>query len=270
MHRVKSNVSHRAPWAAFGAVMLIANVSCGKVAQTADELKLAPAVEIAEKPSITGKVTLKGADTASLRKVVDVGGNPFCTGHGEILDPAWRVAADGALADAVITVRGSQRASNLAAEAPLIDQTHCEFVPHTVAVQAGQTVRFHNSDLTFHNIRIAKHEAGTRGKGANIDNIGQPSRGDENNKTFNASGIYRLECDVHRWMNAWVFVHEGVHAAVSAPDGQFTIQRALADGDYVVEAWHPQFAKNLSQTVTVRDGKAVANFEFDFAQAFQL
>lgn len=270
MSNVKQNVSRRAPWAAFGVVMLIANVSCGKVAEKAEAAPLAPAIEIAENNSITGKVSLKGADPASLRKVVDVGGNPFCTGHGEILDSAWRVAPDGSLADAVITVRGSQRASNVSAPAPLIDQTHCEFVPHVVAVQAGANVRFHNSDLTFHNIRIARHDPATRGNGKNIDNIGQPSRGDENTKTFTTPGIYRLECDVHRWMNAWVFVHEGVHAAVSAADGHFVINRALADGDYVVEAWHPQFPKNLSQTITVRDGKATANFEFDFATAFQL
>lgn len=265
MIRVKQAVSRQAPWVAFGAVMLVANVSCGKMPEP---VALTPAVTIAETPSITGKVTLLGADAAKLRQVVDVGGNPFCTGHGDIIDPAWRVAADGALADVVISVRGSQRADNLPAAAPLIDQTQCAFVPHTVAIQPGQSVRFHNSDLTFHNIRIARHEAGTRGKGENIDNIGQPSRGDENVKAFNIPGIYRLECDVHRWMNAWVFVHEGVHAAVSAADGRFTISRALADGDYVVEAWHPQFSQSVSKSVTVRDGRATADFEFDFAHAF--
>jgi plastocyanin len=266
-----SNVNHvvlrKAPWAALGAVMLTANVSCGKIPEAAAEVKLSPAVEISETTSITGKVTLKGADSAKLSQVVDVGGNPFCTGHGEILNPNWRVAADGSLADAVITVRGSQRASNVAAPAPLIDQTNCEFVPHTVAIQAGQSVRFHNSDLTFHNIRIALHSAAGK---ENIANLGQPSRGDENVQIFNFPGLYRLECDVHRWMNAWVFVHEGVHAAVSAANGQFAIKRSLADGDYVVEAWHPQFAKSLSQNVTVRDGKANADFTFDFAKAAKL
>ena len=244
--------------------MLIANVSCGKMPEAAVEVKLAPAVEIAETPSISGKVTLKGADVVALRKIVDVAGNPFCTGHGDIVDPTWKVAADGSLADAVITVRGSQRASNLAS-APVVDQTKCEFVPHTIAIQAGQNVRFHNSDLTFHNIRIARYEA--QGKAANIDNFGQPSRGDENVKTFNTPGIYRLECDVHRWMNAWVFVHDGVHSAVSGTDGRFSISRALADGEYVVEAWHPQFSNSITHTVTIRGGKATAEFEFDFANA---
>lgn len=267
MTRVKLTVSRQAPWAAFGAVMLIANVSCGKMPEAAVEVKLTPAVEIAETPSITGKVKLKGADATALRKVVDVGGNPFCTGHGDIVDPAWKVAADGSLADAVITVRGSQRASNLAS-APVVDQTKCEFVPHTVAIQAGQNVRFHNSDLTFHNIRIARYEA--QGRAANIDNFGQPSRGDENVKTFNTPGVYRLECDVHRWMNAWVFVHEGVHSAVSGTDGRFSITRALADGEYVVEAWHPQFSHSITHTVTIRGGKANADFEFDFANAHPL
>lgn len=269
MIRVKHAVSRQAPWAAFGAVMLIANVSCGKAPEAVAEANLAPAIEIAEKPSISGKVTLKGADSTALRKVVDVGGNPFCSGHGEIIDPAWKVGPDGALADAVITVRGSQRASN-AIGSPLIDQTNCEFVPHAVAIQPGQAVRFHNSDLTFHNIRVARHQSGTSGKGENIDNFGQPSRGDENVKTFNTPGLYRLECDVHRWMSAWVVVHEGVHAAVSAADGRFGINRALDDGEYVIEAWHPQFPQRLSQTVTVRDGKATADFTFDFAQAIQL
>lgn len=249
--------------------MLITNVSCGKAPEAAAVI-LPPAVEIADSVSITGRVKLKGADVSTLKKVVDVGGNPFCTGHGDIQDPTWRVSADGALADAVITVRGSQRASNLPDQAPLIDQRHCEFAPHTVAVQAGQKVRFHNSDLTFHNIRVIRHEVGATGKGQNIDNFGQPSQGDENVKTFDAPGVYRLECDVHRWMNAWVYVHQGAHTAVSGLDGSFTISRELADGDYVVEAWHPQFSQNLSQTVTVRGGKAEANFEFDFANAIKL
>lgn len=267
MTRVKQTVSRQASWAAFGAVMLIANVSCGKMPEAAIEVKLSPAVAIAETPSITGKVTLKGADVTKLHKVVDVGGNPFCTGHGALIDATWKVASDGALADAVITVRGSQRASNFAS-APMMDQTNCEFVPHTLAIQAGQSVRFHNSDLTFHNIRIARYEA--RGKSGNIDNFGQPSRGDENVKVFNVPGIYRLECDVHRWMNAWVVVHEGVHTAVSGTDGQFSIVRSLADGDYVVEAWHPQFSHSITQTVTVSGGKANVEFNFEFANAHPL
>lgn len=267
MSNVKQNVLRKAPRVAFGIVLLTANLSCGKAPEQAPSVRLVPAVEIAVKASISGRVTLKGADAAALRKVVDVGGNPFCTGHGDMLDPTWRVAADGALADVVISVRGGLRARNLPSLPPQIDQTQCAFQPHTLAIQAGQKVRFHNSDLTFHNIRISRVSSTGR---ESIDNFGQSSRGDENIRSFDRPGIYRLECDVHRWMNAWLFVHNGAHAAVSAADGHYTISRALPDGDYKVEAWHPQFEHPLSKIVTVRGGKAVADFTFDFAQAEHL
>jgi plastocyanin len=258
--------SRKALFTAFGVVLCLANSSCGKVADSAPQLPsapLAPAVEIVEKASISGKITLQGIEPAKLTKVIDVGGNPFCTGHGQIVDSTWKVAENGALADVVITVTGSSRATNVPATAPLVDQTHCEFVPHALAIQPGQSVRFRNSDLTFHNIRISR-------AGDNLANLAQAARGDENVLQFSVPGAYRLECDVHRWMNAWVFVHEGIHSAVSSADGSYTINRALADGTYTVRAWHPQFSQPLSQTVTVQNGTATADFAFNHAEAIQL
>ncbi len=269
MSHVKQTFSRQAPWAAFGVVLLITSTGCGKVPEPV-AAPLTPAIQIAEKTSITGHITLKGADAAKLTQKIDVGGNPFCTSHGDIIDSTWKVAADGSLADVVITVNGSQRASNLPTTSTLIDQTHCEFVPHTLAIQPGQTVRFHNSDLTFHNIRIARHELGTRSGGENLANLAQASHGDENVRVFDSPGIYRLECDVHRWMRAWIVVHEGIHTAVSDVKGVYEINRALADGDYTVQAFHPQFPKPLSKQITVREGVATADFVFDFTHSLTL
>ncbi|MDZ4287782.1 MAG: carboxypeptidase regulatory-like domain-containing protein [Prosthecobacter sp.] len=270
MLRVKRTVFGKAPLAALATVLLYTLPSCGKPSiPSGSSVTLAPATEIAMTSSLTGKVILAGGRPSSLGKVIDVGGNPFCTGHPQLVSPAWRVAADGGLADVVISVRRSSRASNGTSEPALIDQKHCEFAPYMTVLQAGQSVRFHNSDLTFHNIRIIRHEAGTRDGGRNLDNFGQPAQGDENLKAFGEPGLYRLECDVHRWMKAWVFVHEGSHAAATGADGTFAINRALADGEYEVEAWHPQFAEKLSQAVTVHGGKASVNFEFALAKSLE-
>ncbi len=273
IRRVTQNSSRQALLTALGVVLCLASTSCGKIAEGGSQLPqapLAPAVEVAEKPSIEGKITLAGIDAVSLRQVVDVGGNPFCTGHGEIIDSTWKVASDGGLANVVVTVEGSPRAANVPMEAPLVDQTHCEFVPHTLSVQPGQAVRFHNSDLTFHNIRIARHQLGSSHEGENLANLAQASQGDANTEIFSVPGIYRLECDVHRWMKAWIYVHDGIHSAVSAADGTYRMDRVLADGTYTVKAWHPQFAEPLSQKVTVTNGTAKADFAFSYAQAFQL
>lgn len=270
MPRVNKAVSGKAPLVVLAAVLLHALPSCGKpAAPSAGSLSLPPAAEIALAPSLSGKVTLAGGKPASLGKVIDVGGNPFCTGHPALVNPAWRVAADGGLADVVISVRRSPRAGNGTSEAILIDQKHCEFAPYMTVLQAGQEARFRNSDMTFHNVRIVRHQEGTVGEGKNLDNFGQPGQGDESMKSFAEPGIYRLECDVHRWMKAWVFVHEGIHAVATGADGTFALNRVLADGDYEVEAWHPQFAEKLRQSVSVREGKASVNFEFALAKSFE-
>jgi hypothetical protein len=71
-------------------------------------------------------------------------------------------------------------------------------------------------------------------------------------------------------MKAWVYVHDGIHCAVSAIDGTYRIRRALADGTYTLKAWHPQFAEPLSQQININNGTAKADFAFAYDKAFQL
>ncbi|HRJ07207.1 MAG TPA: carboxypeptidase regulatory-like domain-containing protein [Prosthecobacter sp.] len=269
MKQAWQSSSDRASLTLLAAWLLSAAVSCGKAPEAGSSYQPPPAVTVAETPSITGRVVLTGGLPSRAGKKLDVAGNPFCTGHGDLMDPAWKVSPEGGLADVVITVKSGQRAANVPDFAGLVDQKNCEFAPHVTVIQAGQGLRLRNSDLTFHNIRIARHELGTRDRGVNLDNLAQAARGDENSKVFHEPGIYRLECDVHRWMRAWVLVHAGAHTAVTDASGDFTVTRALPDGDHVVEAWHPMFPEKLTSTVTIRDGRAEASFNFDLAQSFE-
>lgn len=273
MHSCASSViPSKAAFVALVAGMLGTNLSCGKapeagraeiVSATAEN-----AVVVAEQPSIRGRVILAGGRPSRLSTLVDVGPNTFCLGHGAIFDPTWKVAGDGGLADVVVSVLGAPPASNIDPHPVLIDQRECLFVPHVTVLQAGQVARIRNDDATFHNVRIALHEVGTRSGGQNQDNFGQPSKGFESLKQFSQPGVYRLECDVHRWMKSWVVAHDSVHVAVTAADGSFEIPRELKDGTYTVEAWHPQFAQKLSQTVEVAQGRGQADFTFQLADSF--
>lgn len=251
--------------------LLGTHLGCGKAPEpvTAAQATLPDtAVEIAREPSIRGRVLLRGGRPQSAGAPVDVGNNPFCGGHGAIANPIWRLSDDGGLADVVVTVAGPAAALNIPDEPVLIDQKDCLFVPHVTVVQAGQWARIRNGDETFHNVRIALHEIGTRSGGQNQDNFGQPAKGFESRKHFEEAGVYRLECDVHRWMKSWVVAHENAHAAVTTDGGRFVIERELADGEYVVEAWHPQFAQKLTQTVRVENGEGQVEFAFQLPDAF--
>jgi len=273
MSRVNSISTAAAFRLVTGCGLLAATLGCGKgrdgvATWQSLDIDLSTAGLVAEGVSVSGRVTLVGGIPKSVGQVLDVGGNPFCAPHGDLINPTWKVDDDGGFADVVVRVQGSGRASNLDPQPVLIDQRRCEYLPTMVALQAGQSSVVRNSDLTFHNVRLAFHQAGTLDKGSNLENIGQAGNGEEWIRELRSPGIYRLECDIHRWMKAWIVVHEGVHVAVSREGGHYSVERALPDGEYVVSAWHPRFNKPLTQTVQVVNGAATADFTFDFTQSF--
>lgn len=254
-------------------VVAAAGTGCGKSPETAPSMppiqSLPTPVHVEQGTSISGRVVLLGGRPSAAGRPVDVGANPYCSSHGVVVDATWRVSEDGGLADAVISVEGSPRASDVSADPVLIDQVGCQYRPVMTVLQAGQSVCIRNSDETFHNVRIIRHNMGTRGGGENLDNIGQPVKGMETIRSFDQSGVYRLECDVHRWMKSWIYVHTGIHACRTNEGGRFEIPWKLADGEYKVSAWHPQFERPVVKTVAVRNGRASVDFEFDLQTAFQ-
>lgn len=252
-----------------GMILLATNMSCGRPLSQVSSYQPLPEEVIPERTSISGKVLLVDGRPSMVGSAIDVGGNPFCSGHEAIKDPSWVVSDDGGLANVVIFVRNDKRAFGLNQNAGLIDQKNCQFLPYLKGLQVGQSLQFQNSDLTFHNIRIVRHELGTRDRGVNLDNIAQPAKGDLNEKNFTIPGVYRLECDVHRWMKAWVFVHDTAHFAVSDNQGSYAIKRELPDGVYQVEAWHPQFPETLKSTVVITQGVGELNFTFSLAESFE-
>lgn len=113
-----------------------------------------------------------------------------------------------------------------------IDQPCCSFVPHVLAVRAGQDLVIKNSAPIPHN---AKWES--RNNGAVNPLI--PSGG---NHTVNALKPeyfpIELKCSIHGWMNAWVRVFDHPYFAVTDDDGNFTIKNAPVNPDYKLVIWH--------------------------------
>jgi hypothetical protein len=134
---------------------------------------------------------------------------------------------------------------------PELDQMGCMYVPHVMGAIAGQEIVIKNSDNTLHNVHAKP----------------------KTNKEFNAptaAGVQEkisfskpeeavpFGCDVHPWMNAFVFVMDNPFFAVTQQDGSYEI-KGLPPGEYEVTFWHENdkfTPDHKTATVKVEDGKA--------------
>ena len=146
------------------------------------------------------------------------------------LDPAPRAAFD---------VRDEARVR--------IDQRNEAFVPHVVAIVAGTTVDFPNSDRTYHNVFSLS-------KPRSFD-LGRYAAGRSKSVRFDQPGIVRVFCDIHSHMSAFILVFSHRYFAVTDDDGRYRIEN-VPPGSYNVVAWNESTPAE-TRRVTVSDGGEV-------------
>jgi hypothetical protein len=106
--------------------------------------------------------------------------------------------------------------------------------------------------------------------GITIDNAApvfdQPGK-DEKGKDippFTIAEEFKMKCDVHPWMVAWVVVVDNPYYAVTAADGSYKIDtKNLPDGNYSLVAWHEKYGES-TQKITIKSGKTEKPVDFKF------
>lgn len=254
-----------------GVVFGIGLTGCGDRGEMVDVSGLPTTTDfrteekLAESPvAISGRVTIKG-EIPTPDAEWDVSNDGYCANYQPIKTRRWKVGENDALGDVVVALVGG-KGSSVDARPALMDQAGCCYIPHVVAIAAGEAVQFTNSDQTFHNVRVDRHKQGTLDGGSSIKNYGQPAGG-ANLHQFPAVGVYRIQCDLHRWMRSWVFVHDSGFYGVTGEDGIFEIRGEISDGEYELFAWHSQFAEPIKKQLTISEGTAKIDFEFPASSA---
>ncbi len=132
-----------------------------------------------------------------------------------------------------------------------MDQRNETFVPHVLAITAGTTVDFANSDAFYHNVFSLS-------KPRRFD-LGRYPAGQSKGVRFDRPGIVRVFCEIHSHMNAFILVFAHPFFAVTDAAGHYRIEDVPA-GTYRVVAWNEGTA-TAPQSVTVESG-ATAPLDF--------
>lgn len=207
---------------------------------------------------VTGKVTLDG--TAPEMKVIDMSAVKECAAlHPDPVTEETVIVGDkGELKNVVVSLKKDEE-KEMPGEVPktaaVLDQKDCMYEPHVLAMMAGQDLIIKNSDPFLHNVD-------SQAKVNDVFNIGMPNKNDgvKVDPQPKAPETFRVKCDVHPWMSAWIAVFDHPYFSVTGDDGTFDIKN-LPDGTYTLQAWHEKYGTQ-EQKITVKDGKAEVNFMF--------
>ena len=213
-------------------------------------------VSAASTAQITGSVKLDGA--APHQKAIDMTKEPSCAAvhkNGPVTSESAVAGANGGLANVVVYITqgltGNEPVSTQSVE---INQKGCQYVPHVVAVDAGQHMKIVNSDQTMHNVyaQAAKNAPWNKSQTVGAAPLDVTWANEE--------VAIPIKCNVHPWMRAYIVVVKGPYG-VSDDSGSFKLDN-VAPGTYTLTAWHETYGTQ-TQTVTVAAGKpATVSFTF--------
>ena len=129
-----------------------------------------------------------------------------------------------------------------------MDQVGQRFVPRILAVVAGQTVEFHNSDNVYHN--IFSYSPPKR------FDLGRYPKGKSRSVTFVKPGAVQVYCDIHSDMRADIIVAPSRRFALIGRSGRFRIEGVPA-GTHTVKVWLPSSGERVA-SIDVSERGAVS------------
>jgi hypothetical protein len=210
--------------------------------------------------SLSGKVTLDGkipeGKTEDLLKQMMAHADKACCLNPkakdiEKTDTTWLVdAKTKGIANVMVWIKApvgtyfpTHEKLKVRKEEIVIDQPHCAFLPRVSAyqpfyyngakeVETGQKLIIRNSATVPHNVRAT---GGAKNPGFNKTVIATS----EITAEFVPQPLpISLNCDLHTWMSAKVFVFDHPYYAKTKEDGTFEIPFVPAGAEVTVMAWH--------------------------------
>ena len=212
---------------------------------------------VATAGDVTGKVSFSGNAPKPARIMMNA--DPVCVKQHKtpVVGEEVVVNPNGTLKNVLIYVKeglGSRKFDPPAAKLEF-EQKGCQYTPHVLGIQVGQELEIVNGDPTLHNVHSLSKENAQF-------NVAQPKQGMKLTKKFDKPEVFKVKCEVHTWMSAYIGVFSHPYFAVTADDGSFRLKN-LPAGDYTIEAWHDKYGTQTMKVKVAASGGATADFKYE-------
>jgi plastocyanin len=204
---------------------------------------LALAFSLLAAGSLTGKVTLTGL-APKLANLPVTKDNKSCGANKP--DEALEIGAGNGVKNAVVWFTDLKEPLTERKEKEKLDQQNCQYVPHVVVAPVGTTLDVVNSDSVLHNVHTTE---GT----TKLFNYAMPIKGHVVPTRLRKEGIFKVGCDVHPWMRAWILVLGTTKYTVTDEKGEYKLE-GLAPGKHKVKIWHERLGEK-EQEIEIADDK---------------
>jgi plastocyanin len=152
---------------------------------------------------------------------------------------------EGGVAEAVVWLDDITSGKAFNFPEPQMDQKHCEFVPHVLLIQPG-AMKVLNTDLCSHNIHVFSSA------NREVNQI-SPANATPVELTLMRPDQTMIRCEIHKWMQGYVFVAKNPYAALSGAGGAYTLTD-VPPGKYQIKVWQETLGTQ-TQEATVETGK---------------
>lgn len=204
--------------------------------------------------TISGKVTYTG--TPAKQKQIDMGKEPSCAKqHATPINTETVVTgANNTLENVVVYISAGADDANAPPKAVTFTQKGCQYLPHVLAMHAGQELDVVNDDQTSHNIHpLAKTNREW--------NKSQPPGSPPIKDKFDQPEFISVKCNIHPWMHGWFVVLKTNHYSISGDNGAFSLPD-LPPGKYTITAWHEDYGTQTADVTITGNETKTQDFTF--------
>jgi len=209
---------------------------------------------------IKGTVTYTGSKQPPKLNVTK--DTQICTHGGE--PDGSLIVANGKLENAIIAITDDiPRGKRWEGGKAVVNNKECLFEPRVQIGRYQGEVEAKNSDPLFHNANLARVDSSNTAANSDVlANVALPMQGQSSTKNLKKSGIVAVKCNVHEWMQAWIYVSKHPYAAVTQADGSYEIA-GVPPGEYDAMIWHEQLGQFSAKVKVAPGGTATLDHAFN-------